>query len=115
MESASSDSTFKTEINLSLKLRLSKTFNSTISRAKAIQKVWVFWFVWLLFWFFHSHVTDFVYELNTDMLLSERAQEITYLLLAKSGRRLLNMKIGKNFHFSKSSSKNFVIITLWLK
>lgn len=38
-KSTSSDSTFKTEINFSLKLRLSRTFNSTILRIRAIQNM----------------------------------------------------------------------------
>lgn len=51
----------------------------------------MFGFVWLVLVFWHSHVDDLVY---TDMLLSERAHEIPYLLLTKSGRKL-NRNIQK--------------------
>lgn len=47
------------------------------------------------FGFFNSHVDDLVYELNTDMLLSERAQGIPYLLLAKSRKKAIEQEDSK--------------------
>lgn len=64
-KSVRSDSTFKAEKNLSLKLRLSRTFNSTISRIRTIQKgrggESVLDLFVTCFGFCHSHIEDLIY------------------------------------------------------